>query len=857
MPTFAPPPGSPTTAGGGFTPASIIADRYRVVALLGRGGMGEVYRADDLKLGQPVALKFLPRALASDRSRLDRFLAEVRLARQVSHPNVCRVYDISEIEGHHFLSMELIDGEDLRSLLKRIGRLPSDKALDIARQIGAGLAAAHDRGVLHRDLKPANVMLDGRGHARITDFGLAAATDDAALAHDASGTPAYMAPEQLAGKGASVQSDIYALGLVLYELYTGKHAFAGISRDRLRSNDNAEIPTAPSDVIADMDPDVERVILRALAPDPHARPASVGRMLATLPGGNALEAALRAGETPSPEMVAAAGTKEGVEPFLAWTLLALVVAGIALSMFFGARGLVWHHAPPDRPPEVLAAKGREVLAALGYRPRPIDHASGFEVDLEYLRYLANLRSVWRSQPPDPSVLRFWYRESARPLEAWRFPFLYGNVSRITPADPPLDVAGMALVRLDPSGHLTQLVVVPTAGDERVPGPVNWDAVLAATGFDPAAWQATPPLWNPPNYADARAAWQGTWPNAPHLPVRLEAAALDGRAVYFVAVFPWTSPAQSPRPILTANERIGVMILMMILGGILLGAAIVARRNLRAGRGDRRGARRLSVFAFGAMLISWFFGESHVATLWEVALIVMAVSLALFAGAFVWLAYLAVEPFLRRRWPEVLVSWTRLLAGEFRDSLVGRDVLVGCAAGTLLAVVAIAGLLLPEWVNQPSNPVFADAYGLVHGVRGVVPLLVWRSAQAVMAGLATVFVLLLLRLALRSQRAAIIVFVVGSSLLGAAGPGPFWMAFSSTAIHLAVFVMLIARFGLLAAVVQFYVWGLLIFFPVTVDLGAWYAGAGVTAILVLAALTLFGFTTALAGRPAFGRATFEE
>ena len=163
---------------GRFAPGDLVAERYRIVGLLGRGGMGEVYRADDLRLGQPVALKFLPATLARDPMQLARFHAEVRLARQVSHPNVCRVYDIGEADGRHFLSMEYVDGEDLASLLRRIGRLPQDKAVEIARQLCAGLAAAHERGVLHRDLKPANVMLDGRGQVRITDFGLAALADD-------------------------------------------------------------------------------------------------------------------------------------------------------------------------------------------------------------------------------------------------------------------------------------------------------------------------------------------------------------------------------------------------------------------------------------------------------------------------------------------------------------------------------------------------------------------------------------------------------------------------------------------------------------------------------------------------------
>src|SRR5579864_1217827 len=186
-------PGSLTSTSsaddGRFLPGAVVAGRYRIAGLLGRGGMGEVYRATDLTLGQTVALKFLPESLARDDRALARFYNEVRIARQVTHPNVCRVYDIGQVEGLHYISMEFVDGEDLSSLLRRIGRLPVDKAAETARKLCAGLAAAHERGVLHRDLKPANVMIDGRGQVIIMDFGLAGLSEQ--LQGDVrSGTPA-------------------------------------------------------------------------------------------------------------------------------------------------------------------------------------------------------------------------------------------------------------------------------------------------------------------------------------------------------------------------------------------------------------------------------------------------------------------------------------------------------------------------------------------------------------------------------------------------------------------------------------------------------------------------------------------
>src|SRR5512145_3110718 len=266
---------------GRFEPGTLLGGRYRIIGRLGRGGMGEVYRADDLKLGQPVALKFLPPDVDRDPARLTQLHTEVRMARQVSHPNVCRVYDIDEVDGQTFLSMEYIDGEDVASLLRRVGRFPQDRAIEIARQVCAGLAAAHERGIVHRDFKPANLMLDGTGKVRITDFGLAGAAGETLRA----GTPAYMAPEQLSGAEVTPRSDIYALGLVLYEIFTGQRALDGKNLAELINKREQSGILPPTAIVKSLDAKIEAAIQRCLRPQPEDRPATALAVAASLPGG--------------------------------------------------------------------------------------------------------------------------------------------------------------------------------------------------------------------------------------------------------------------------------------------------------------------------------------------------------------------------------------------------------------------------------------------------------------------------------------------------------------------------------------------------------------------------------------------
>jgi serine/threonine-protein kinase len=249
--------------------------------------MGEVFRADDLTLGVAVAL----------------------VAREVAHPNVCRVYDIAEVDGEHFISMEFIEGEDLAVLLRRIGRLPEPKTIEIARQLCHGLTAAHDKGVVHRDLKPANIMLDDSGDVRITDFGIALL--DERGEGGKFGSPAYMAPEQFTGGRVSPSSDIYSLGLVLYEIFTGAPAILAESTEGIDQLQMGSGPAIQWSLLEELDPGVEQVIRQCLERDPGKRPASADAVAAALPRADAGRQSAQRAESREPE----SGPSIAVLPF--------------------------------------------------------------------------------------------------------------------------------------------------------------------------------------------------------------------------------------------------------------------------------------------------------------------------------------------------------------------------------------------------------------------------------------------------------------------------------------------------------------------------------------------------------------
>jgi len=849
-------PGSSSSADQGrFIPGTVLAKRYRIIGLLGRGGMGEVYRADDLKLGQPVALKFLPRGLEKDEGRLQRFLNEVRMALKVSHPNVCRVHDIGEFEGQHYISMEYVDGEDLASLLRRIGRLPKNKAIQAARQLCAGLATAHDQGVLHRDLKPANVMIDGRGQVKITDFGLAGLDDSIAGAEARAGTPAYMAPEQWAGKEVTPKSDLFALGLVLYELFTGEQPYKGKTPAEILQRQEQSSPTTPSSLVEGFDPAVERVILKCLEKDPAQRPPSALAVSAALPGGDPLAAALAAGETPSPELVAQAGGAESVSPRLAIGLFLAALVFTAIWVVVARQVQLVGYLDLQKSPEVLVARAQQILSDFGYTEAPGDSLFDFSPNEAYLGHIEEndmSSNRWdRLGDSQPAALRFRYRQSPQAIVKQSEGSMGGWME-----DPAMTVAGEAMLELDPNGRLLSFLALPPErlepASEETMEP-DWQPILSATGLDPAQLVAEEPTRVPPVYADTRAAWVGTYPDAPDIQIRIEAAAFQGRLVAMDLLEPWNQTRAEETAELAARTRTSVIVQHVTFNLMILVAIFVAWRNLRLGRGDRKTAFRFALY-LGAVRLLWVVGAHHVAAQGEASILWSHYAFSTWRIFIVWIFYMAVEPYARRLWPHVLVTWVRFVGGRWRDPLVGRDILVGVASGAFLTnLVWPLTWLFPRLTGVPGPPPYVEPSmleALRRGAHLVTAIAIDHTEAVLISSLFFVLILVILRLVLRRTWLAVAAaFVVAA--------GAYWPAYSSPAVYLiamslnvAIFVFVLFRYGFLSVVVASAVSALLTGIPMTYQVSSWIFGGTVVVLALVLGLAIYGLRIALAGRPLF-------
>jgi serine/threonine-protein kinase len=374
-------------------------------------------------------------------------------------------------------------------------------------------------------------------------------------------------------------------------------------------------------------------------------------------------------------------------------------------------------------------------------------------------------------------------------------------------------------------------------------------LFSKAGLDISKWTPVAPQWNPDTYADTQAAWQGFFPDAPGLPVRIEAAGYGGKPVRFEPVFSWTHADRMESGGLRMGLQVALYIAVITVLAVIGGGLFLARRNLRLGRGDRRGATRLMLVAQGGVAVQWFFLEHHVGTLWEFALIFVQMGFILSIGGLLWIFYIALEPVVRRRWPHMLVSWTRLLAGDWRDPLVGRDLLAGCCAGAIVQTLIFLTPLLPPWLGYPEGQPIYFGPDVLTGAGGLLGALVTNVSTSMI--LVPLFVLLfftLLRIVLRHDWLAITAFILLRTVLSVAVSGSnVGTTFVLQALAGILYVLAITRFGLAGLASLTLTVAVLQQFPITFQSSAWYASAGYAGLFVIAALGVYAFRISLGGQ----------
>jgi serine/threonine-protein kinase len=516
--------------------------------------------------------------------------------------------------------------------------------------------------------------------------------------------------------------------------------------------------------------------------------------------------------------------------------------------------------PLEKPPEVLAERARAAVRAAGHDAPAADTAYGFEEDVEYYRHVAandQRMSRWDGlKAGQPALIQFWYRQSPRPLAPQAG-------LRVTAEDPARQLySGMADVRLDTEGRLIELQVVPPEVDAQgAAAPAtdapDWAPLFAEAGLDPSRFKPAEPRWVPPVFADRRVAWEGAFPLAADTPLRVEAAGYRGRPVAFKLVAPWTKSYRTEPYLTDAGLRRLLMFVFAVFISLVLAGAWLARRNFRLGRGDRRGASKLALFVFAARALAGLVGASHVPTFeGEVRVLYTILTEALFPAALLWLFYIALEPYVRRRAPHRLISWTRLLAGEWRDPLVGRDVTAGVLLGIWMNLFLWLGEVTARWLSIPPDLQGVRLDTLL-GVGGIAPtFLGTQTAVPLFHGLGFVFLLFLLSLLLRGERrGAFAGWALFMTAFVLGGSPPYALLFYGALS--AAYIFVAARFGLLAVTVAQFVFFMVEFYPYTTDPSAWYAGVTVFAASAVAALAVYGFRVSLGGRPVFRAGLLEE
>jgi serine/threonine-protein kinase len=490
---------------------------------------------------------------------------------------------------------------------------------------------------------------------------------------------------------------------------------------------------------------------------------------------------------------------------------------------------------------------------MGYADSPTDSADGFVLMKEYLRHIAandSSSSRWtRMRSEGPGPYRYWYRQSPR---------YFQTSDQITVSNPAMDVSGMTTLYLDTEGRLHWFAGVPP---QREPGgeaqPIDWSIPFHEAGLDLANFQSAPSRFVPLHAFDTRAAWDGTDPNRPELKMHVEAAAFHGKLVYFETIYPWDQPMRQEETPQSGSRRAFVSTVITVFLTVLIGSLLIARRNLRQGRGDLRAASRVAIFYFVVRMSVWLFDMHHNGILeYEFDMFLDSLAQALFTAAFLGVLYLALEPFIRKHWPHQIISWSRLLVGNLRDPMIGRDLLIGGVFGALCILKIILSFVSLPWIGAPpelpSNPA-SEQIG--------VNLFFGKFAAEVTAGLFIAFfaffMLLLFVIVLRRKLLALLPLWLLLTLLAVLITGANPIMIPLTAAYSLLFVLVLYRFGLLALAFGMFVLHLWVFFPVTSELTAWYARDFTIALGICAALVIYGFYTSLGGQSLFGGKLLED
>ena len=365
------------------------------------------------------------------------------------------------------------------------------------------------------------------------------------------------------------------------------------------------------------------------------------------------------------------------------------------------------------------------------------------------------------------------------------------------------------------------------------------------------YKETESQWTPPSFADERKAWEGKHVDHPEIPIRIEAAAFQGRAVYFNVIFPWEIPTRQTGTGATASTNIIDILIAILVFGVLLAGLILARYNLKAGRGDIKGASKLALFIFSAMTLAQLIDANHVPDLFgELWIFSRIAGTSFLLTIFPWIFYIALEPFIRRRWPELIISWSRLMAGDFRDPLVGRDILVGGLLGLGGSGAGYLGVLLRQWSGIACPPYLGSVNITepLSGVGGVLTHFLFIFAQHINYAIAFTFLLLLLLAILRKKWLAIpaLGLIYSIPYLEFASGDP-WIVFLSPLLVATAMTVATARFGVLALYSYFFFQSFSRANPITSDFSSWYAGSTLFVFVVLMGLAIYGFYTSLAGQ----------